>query len=644
MITNLLLTTGLRASRICPDYRHGMLVVPAVLAALVLPGFAQLAAWDFTGENNVASSAAEVFAGKLDSTNTVTRGSGAAPSTGNHSFRTTGFKNEGISTANTDYFQITLSTAPGYTLSLASIDARFSGTDTFCAAAGVAGQFAYSLDGAAFVLVQSPFVMTAAGAMPQLDVSGVAALQDVPDATTITIRYYASGQTPSGGWGFYSPTAGQYGLVIGGTIATSVTPLLALTASLTSFAENAQSPAAIGKVAIPTALAADLLVALTSSDITEAIVPSSVIIPAGSTFANFDVTAVNDSLADGAQTLDLTASATGYTSASLAVTVTDDGDAPPGLSPGAIAFVGFNADGNDDLAFVALVAIAATDTIHITDKAWNGLDLGKGGAFSLSEGVITWSAPAGGVAAGTVITLSNLNNASRSASAGTLAASGSFNLGGDGETVYAYQGEASAPTGFLAIIATQTTDATRGTGLDAAHIVYLTNNADVAAYTGSRSDKAGFAAYLTSIGDSTKWVTEDGSGDQQNNLTEPDVPFPLTAFTLASSGGYGVWAADHANNEGADKDSDGDGVPNGIEYFMGEPAFTLTQNPAVAGGRITWPRGVGVSASYCVKTSTDLIHWVPASSGVKDNGTSIEYTLPEGQTQIFVRLEVDVSP
>ncbi|MEI6676883.1 MAG: hypothetical protein WCO57_17060, partial [Verrucomicrobiota bacterium] len=611
----------------------GMVWLTAVLAALVLSAAAQIAAWDFTGENTAsATAAAEVFDGKLDSANALTRGGGAAASAANNSFRTIGFGNDGLATANTDYFQVSLSAAAGYTLSLGTIDARFFGTDTFRASpGGVTGQFAYSLDGATFILIGSPFVMTTTGVMPQIDVSGIPALQNVPDATTVTLRYYASGQTSSGGWGFYSGAVGDYGLAIGGTLSPSVLPALTLTTSLSIFTENAPAPAATGTVAIPAAVAADLVVTLVSADPSEASVPATVIITANSTSVTFDITAVDDALADGPQTFNLTASTAGYTSAVHSITVNDDGDAPPNLRPGAIAFVGFNADGNDDLAFVALESIAANETIFFSDKPWNGLDLGKGGAFGAGEGIVSWSAPAGGVAAGTVVALSNLVNGNRSASVGIVTfVSGSFNLSGDGETVYAYQGSALAPAGFLAAIATQTSDPVTGTGLSPAHVVYLAHQADVAAYIGARDDKGDYAGYLTAISTPTNWVTEGGVGNQHNNSIAPDVPFATQAFTLTTAAGYAAWAKDNANNEAADVDTDGDGVPNGIEYFMGEPHATFTRTPAVTTGKITWPHHASASATYTVKTSTNLSHWESATVGVKDNGDSIEFTLPNG--------------
>ncbi|MEI6606202.1 MAG: hypothetical protein WCP35_12895 [Verrucomicrobiota bacterium] len=637
-----LLTTDIRPFWYFRKLVHGIV---GLLSVLVLPAAAvPIAAWDFYGESTLATSIAEVFDAKLDSANTVTRGSTAAASSGDNSFRTLGFKNNGIAIANSDYFQVTLSAATGYTLSLATLDANFNGTPSFYASPGVIGQFAYSLDGSTFTLIGNPFVMTTLGAMPKIDLTANAALQNLSDVTTVTIRYLASGLTTTGGWGFYSSALGHYGLVVGGTLADSNLPRLTLSADHTSFGENAATPAATGTVSIPIALASDLVVTLVSSDLTEAGVPATVTIRAGNTSANFSITAVNDILADGSQSVNLTASAIGYNNAVQAISVTDDGDAPPSLSPGAIAFVGINADGKDDLAFVALVPLAASDTIFITHRVWNGMELGKGGEFGVGEGVITWSAPAAGVTAGTVVTLNNLGNTTRSASVGTLTSIGSFNLSVDGETVYAYQGSVASPTGFLAVIATQITDAITGTGLNASQIIQLTNNADVAAYSGSRSNQQNFTAYLVVLANTDNWVTEDGAYDQSNNSIAPDVPFDTTAFSLASAGGYDAWAATHVNHQAADADADGDGVPNGVEYFMGETGGAFTPPPVVVNNKISWRHDAAAVATYTVATSTDLIHWQSTTEGVNDHGTSIEYTLPQSAQRVFVRLEVTTMP
>ncbi|MBK7286460.1 MAG: lamin tail domain-containing protein [Flavobacteriales bacterium] len=182
-------------------------------------GFSQIAAWDFNGESSPATSAADVFDGNLSSSNLITRGATATSSSGSNSFRTQGFKNEGISTSNTDYFEVTLGAATGYAVSLSTIDAKFNGTASFANSPGVTHQFAYSLDGITFTLIGTPQV-TVGNTTPltQIDVSGVSALQSVAAGTTITLRYYASGQTTTGGWGFYSVSAGSYGLAIGGAV------------------------------------------------------------------------------------------------------------------------------------------------------------------------------------------------------------------------------------------------------------------------------------------------------------------------------------------------------------------------------------------------------------------------------------------
>lgn len=197
----------------------------------------QIAAWDFYGQSQPAACAATTFHPDLISTggaNQITRGPGAPPSAGVHSFRTTGFQNNGISVTNTDFFQVTLTAAPGYKLSLSTLDARFNGTSTFCAAPGVTSQFAYSLDGFTFILIGNP-VQSPALTMSQIDLSTIPELQNVHASVTITLRYYASGQTNTGGWGFYSVSAGTNGFSIGGTVIPATITPPAIQASAITF-------------------------------------------------------------------------------------------------------------------------------------------------------------------------------------------------------------------------------------------------------------------------------------------------------------------------------------------------------------------------------------------------------------------------
>lgn len=182
-----------------------------------------LAAWDFTGENAVVNSLADVYLSTAINQPDLIRGALAAASTANNSFRTLGFQNDGISLSNTDYFQTEIMSFNS-TLSLTSIDAQFAGTSTFRAAPGVSSQFAYSLDGINFTFIGAP-IQTTSLILPQIDLTSIAALQNIPLGTTITFRYYASGQTTTGGWGFSSSALGVYGLMVKGYAEDSGTAL-----------------------------------------------------------------------------------------------------------------------------------------------------------------------------------------------------------------------------------------------------------------------------------------------------------------------------------------------------------------------------------------------------------------------------------
>lgn len=201
--------------------------IKILLIAILFSCFSwgQIASWDFFGEGSTSNptSTADIYNAGLDASNLLTRGSSAGYSAGADSFRTVGFSNNGIATSNNDYFQFTLSSTPGNNLSLSTIDARLAGTASFATSPGVSSQFAYSLDGITFVLISSAQVTVGQPiSLTQISLTSISALQNIPDTTTVTFRYYASGQTTTGGWGFKSgTTAGTNGLAIGGTINSS---------------------------------------------------------------------------------------------------------------------------------------------------------------------------------------------------------------------------------------------------------------------------------------------------------------------------------------------------------------------------------------------------------------------------------------
>ena len=97
-----------------------------------------------------------------------------------------------------------------------------------------------------------------------------------------------------------------------------------LSLNVVSIGENAGAGAAILTVSrANTDIGQSILVQLSSSDTTEAKLPSQVTIPAGSTSLSVGIDAVDDALFDGSQLVSLVANSTGYLSASISITVTD---------------------------------------------------------------------------------------------------------------------------------------------------------------------------------------------------------------------------------------------------------------------------------------------------------------------------------
>jgi alpha-tubulin suppressor-like RCC1 family protein len=79
-----------------------------------------------------------------------------------------------------------------------------------------------------------------------------------------------------------------------------------------------------GKVSVPSALASDLIIELTSDDPSEVLVPETVTILAGETSARFDLTIVDDDEVDGPQSTIITATASGWNSGITSMTVMDN--------------------------------------------------------------------------------------------------------------------------------------------------------------------------------------------------------------------------------------------------------------------------------------------------------------------------------
>lgn len=151
----------------------------------------------------------------------LSRGTGINPNALANTFSAVLFNSSTIADAITtnEYLQFTVSTQSGFRVSLTTLNANFrrsgSGPNTF--------QYQYSLDGfaTAGVNIGSSFMYTGTetngAAQTPIDLSTIAALQNVTSPTTITFRLYAAGATLTTGSFSIGRLTGN-DLAIGGTV------------------------------------------------------------------------------------------------------------------------------------------------------------------------------------------------------------------------------------------------------------------------------------------------------------------------------------------------------------------------------------------------------------------------------------------
>lgn len=125
------------------------------------------------------------------------------------------------------------------------------------------------------------------------------------------------------------------------------------------------------------------------------------------------------------------------------------------------------------------------------------------------------------------------------------------------------------------------------------------------------------------------------------------VSIPVTPNT------YATWAAANAGGQGAGLDSNKNGIPNAIEYFMGATAAKPGRMPALVNtnGVVswTWPYDSTAVATYKFQLSDDLSGWsdvTPPDSRITAlaNPNLLRLTLPPGAATKFCRLVVVPAP
>ena len=280
-------------------------------------------------------------------------------------------------------------------------------------------------------------------------------------------------------------------------------------------------------------------------------------IPEGAASVEITVTVAGDLLAEGNENFNVRLQTVSNDSAPAALgedivatgTIVDD---EPGAS---IAFVGFNADAVDSLAFVTLGDIRAGTQIQFTNNNYSNATV-----TAATDWAFTWTATSD-IAAGSIVNIDGIENgASATSNFGTI----DFVIGASANLdsfamVYAFQGSPDAPTRFLTAIsnfndvrrAVDLTDTGLEWGVNAINVP----NARVAAYTGPRIGASDMDDFVALINDPANWIRQtSGSGTSHDGIA-PDTPFPSTAFTIDPAVQTVFFALDSLNVAKAEGDS-----------------------------------------------------------------------------------------
>lgn len=132
-----------------------------------------------------------------------------------------------------------------------------------------------------------------------------------------------------------------------------------------------------------------------------------------------------------------------------------------------------------------------------------------------------------------------------------------------------------------------------------------------------------------------------------SNADHPEiVGGQITVLNPPVPNGYNTWAAANAGGQGPEEDFDGDGVENGVEFFLDAPAG-FTANPGLVSGTVTWPNGGNIDSGeygtqFLVQTSSNLSTWddvLDTDPNLSNTAGAVSYT-PTDAAPFFIRLVV----
>ncbi|MFY0484094.1 choice-of-anchor I family protein [Flavobacterium sp. PLA-1-15] len=204
------------------------------------------------------------------------------------------------------------------------------------------------------------------------------------------------------------------------------------------------------------------------------------------------------------------------------------------VAPGDIAFVGFNADGDDDVAFVTFKDIPANTNIHFCDSELTN------GIFGDDENAFIWTSPATVVPAGTIISIYALS-ATPNPTSGTITGTPG-GLSHNGDALFAFLGTSTTNPRLIGTMLAAISNSTAGFGdltnsglSQGTTAIMLSEGTDIAIYNGPRTG-LDINGYLTQLGSISQWLEEASDADNHNNGGgTPDLPFSTTAFVISNT-------------------------------------------------------------------------------------------------------------
>ncbi|WP_066220518.1 choice-of-anchor I family protein [Formosa haliotis] len=200
------------------------------------------------------------------------------------------------------------------------------------------------------------------------------------------------------------------------------------------------------------------------------------------------------------------------------------------INTGDMAFIGMNADGDDDFALVTFVDIPANTTIYFADKEWTGTE------FNSGEAAYAWISGNEKINAGSIITFNTISEIP-SVNYGIIDGEPG-GLSSGSEAIFAYLGtDVNTPTTFIAAVANaigafgDLTNTGLTEGLTA--ITYSPDGVDIAVYNGPRTglDQDG---YLLALNDMSNYDVQDTDEDDHNDGIAPEYVFNTTAFVMST--------------------------------------------------------------------------------------------------------------